>query len=57
MKDAMTNGFKQQAKSALHVTHAPRVTPKNKSKILALIIVVAFLSAVWDALPKQRRKP
>jgi hypothetical protein len=57
MKDPMTNEFKQQAKSALKATHSPRVIPKNKSKVLALITVVAFLAAVWDSLPKRRRKP
>jgi hypothetical protein len=29
---------------------------KKKSKIVALIAVVGFLAAVWDALPKPRHK-
>jgi hypothetical protein len=53
----MTNEFKQQVRSALKATHSPRANPKKKSKVLALITVVAFLAAVWDSLPKQRRKP
>lgn len=36
--------------------HDQRVTPKKKSKIIALIAVIAFLAAVWDALPKPKRK-